>query len=352
MAGGKRGGGASQSGTKWNVNERSRESFKGTKPLPDPITLKGMSVVLIMHLCRKYLVMDTLRKLAFYAALLVLGSLICDFFPLPAIFFANKRNMLNVYFAKLSWGWTLTLVGVFTALTSNVYCCGERRRVQRHLSRLVVGTAVWFFCTKSFVIIESLTRYCPNGSTTLSQKECISKPGFDISGHAFLLIYCSLVLHEEAKAIRGWDRISDLIRDEAFDEDSVLKILSESELNSLKTLYEKYNHYVKGSFISITALGLLWDFMLVGTILYHHTISQKVAGGFIAIAAWFLTYKVWFTFDMSPGLPGQGLFKYNFEQKVVLEDRRRSIVGLRPALRPFGSRNGTQISEAEHYKLS
>lgn len=40
--------------------------------------------------------------------------------------------------------------------------------------------------------------------------------GFDISGHCFILIYSSLVMIEEAKAINGWERIKDYIRDEKY----------------------------------------------------------------------------------------------------------------------------------------
>jgi len=36
------------------------------------------------------------------------------------------------------------------------------------------------------------------------------------AGHAFILVYSSMVLVEEARAIIGWDQIDDLIRDEDF----------------------------------------------------------------------------------------------------------------------------------------
>jgi hypothetical protein len=36
------------------------------------------------------------------------------------------------------------------------------------------------------------------------------------SGHAFILVYSSMVLVEEARAIIGWDMIDDLIRNEEF----------------------------------------------------------------------------------------------------------------------------------------
>lgn len=39
--------------------------------------------------------------------------------------------------------------------------------------------------------------------------------GFDISGHAFILIYSSLVLIEEAKPIIGWESIRESRMDES-----------------------------------------------------------------------------------------------------------------------------------------
>ena len=78
----------------------------------------------------------------------------------------------------------------------------------------------------------------------------------------------------------------------------------------------------------MTVVSLISDVMLACTVIYFHTMPQKVAGGAIAIGTWFfmyrwdlnyvfllflntlLFYRFWFQKDGSPGLPGSGLFKY------------------------------------------
>ncbi|KAK9877865.1 hypothetical protein WA026_020093 [Henosepilachna vigintioctopunctata] len=56
---------------------------------------------------------------------------------------------------------------------------------------------------------------------------------------------------------------------------------------------------------------MIWDFMLLTTMLYYHVMVEKLLGGIIAILTWFLTYMIWFRYPaLLPGLPGEGVFKY------------------------------------------
>jgi len=45
-------------------------------------------------------------------------------------------------------------------------------------------------------------------------------------------------------------------------------------------------------FVLLTILTLIWDFMLIQTALYYHTMIQKAVAGLWAVAAWFLMYHV------------------------------------------------------------
>ncbi|CAB3251656.1 unnamed protein product [Arctia plantaginis] len=130
---------------------------------------------------------------------------------------------------------------------------------------------------------------------------------------------------EEAKAINGWERIKDYIRDEKYarsiDDKSArmnpLKNISTDELNILKMCYENFTPYVRAFLIGIAMLQLLWDVMLVSTILYYHIMVEKFISGVIAILTWFVTYRVWYTIpNILPNLPGEGLFKYNGKEKL------------------------------------
>ncbi|CAL1290910.1 unnamed protein product [Larinioides sclopetarius] len=297
---------------KWQ-NFYAKSSSAGKKPLPEPTTLKTVIVMLVMHVCRKIVLFETEMKITIYLAALVCGSLIGDFAPLPRSYFSRKTNLFNYYFVKWGWAWTLLTVSAFLGLTTYVYCCGNSERIKKHFYRLAIGTGIWFCFTKAFVLIEAYTMGCLSTKYT-TKASCLQGgsvwKGFDISGHAFLLIYCSLLIAEEAKAIRGWERIGDLIRNEEFDEESPLKALTERELEHLKDNYSKLTPYIRSAFVTLTLFAVLWDVMLAATILYFHSMVQKFVGGGVAILVWYFTYKWWYKQPMSPGLPGQGCFKY------------------------------------------
>lgn len=142
--------------------------------------------------------------------------------------------------------------------------------------------------------------------------------GFDISGHAFILIYSSLVLIEEARSIVGWENIKDYLRNEQYNrtvnDDSApspLRNLSDMELMQLKILYEKYTPLIRFLFIAMTALQLLWDIMLVSTMLYYHRMIEKMLSGIFAVLTWFLCYRAWFpSMSYLPNTVGSGKFIY------------------------------------------
>lgn len=304
---------SAKNGNKWVHVSPRRPISAGKKPVADPSSIQHVFIMVVMHICRKIVLFEPEIKITVYLAALVFGSLVCDFMPIPRGYFSRKSNMLNYYFAKWSWGWTLFCVGTFLALTSYVYCCGNKDRIKKHFYRLLIGTAIWFSWVKVFTFIENITIGCLDDKYT-SKLPCLRSgsvwKGFEISGHTFLLIYCSLIIAEEAKSIRGWERIGDLIRNEEYDDDSPLKALTVDELKHLKESYDKFTPYVRAAFFNLTIFSILWDGMLIATIIYFHTMVQKVVGGIIAILMWYATYKWWYHMPSSPGLPGQGCFKY------------------------------------------
>lgn len=328
MAGGKRGqtGGTS---LKYQSFHAKRVVGGGKKPLPEPTTVQHVFVMLIMHVCRRVVLVDPEVKVPIYLGALVFGSLVSDFLPMPRSYFQQKTNVFNQYFVKWGWGWTLLILGLYVGMTSWTYCCGNVDRVRKHFYRLLVGTVSWFCWTKSFVLIESLTASCYN-EKFMTRSSCIKHGsawrGFDISGHAFLLIYCSLLIAEEAKSIRGWERIGELMLNQEYDEDSPLKPLKQHELDQLEKYYDLFTPYVRCLFIGLTLFVVLWDVMLVATIMYYHSMVQKFMGGVIAVLMWFFTYRWWYHLPSSPGLPGQGPFKYS--DAATQRFRRASVSGM------------------------
>jgi hypothetical protein len=242
---------------------------------------------------------------------------------------------------KLGWFWTLLVSTPFLWFTSYTLNCGDRNKILRyHLPRIAIATFFWFIWTKLFNVIENNYGRC-HVKAYETKRSCLKSGNFwhsfDISGHTFILIYSSLVLIEEARPIVGWDNIKEYLRledhnrknHETSPSSSPLRALNDSEISVLKALYEKYTPIVRLLFIGITALQVLWDIMLVCTMLYYHRMVEKVVSGVIAICTWYFTYRGWYPLkSVLPLLPGKGGF--NYQQKITSLNpnlnRRASLV--------------------------
>ncbi|XP_023936771.1 acyl-coenzyme A diphosphatase FITM2 [Bicyclus anynana] len=314
---------------------------KGTKPIREASSILEVLILMIVHICKKVLFFDTNLKIAVYLGALFLLSLIADVLTFPKSYFSRSDNIFNQYFVKIGWFWTLFLTIPYVSLTSYTTCCGRRKLiVTGHLVRLLIATVFWYVWVTIFNIVEINYGRCNSRSFT-DKVSCLKEGhfwnGFDISGHCFILIYSSLVLIEEARAINGWEKIRDYIRDEKYSRSlndkspssNPLKNISKEELDLLKTSYDKFTPYVRAFLIAMALLQLLWDVMLVSTILYYHIMVEKFLSGVIAILTWFITYRVWYTIpNLLPNLPGQGIFKYNVEKvnSTNTPVRKRSVL--------------------------
>ncbi|VDP19034.1 unnamed protein product [Soboliphyme baturini] len=295
---------------------------KQKKSLPPPTTISNFVLACVLHLCRKYVLFDIDTKVGVYLITVMCGSFLADFCPLSRNhYLANKRNLFNVCFVKWSWLWTFCMVGSFIYLSSMVYCRGDLRTVFRHCSRLIVSTLVWWVFTTSFVEIERRSGFCLK-STFVTKEQCIMNGSrwiaFDISGHCFLMIYCCLVISEELKIFRNWDRNVRICFDrheEPSDDEEVYEgevtttaTSYRVEAESTKTVYLQNTYYLRILFVVISMLHLVWDCMLVSTVLFFHSFAQKFVAALLAVAAWFVTYRLWYKQNFSPGLPGEGVF--------------------------------------------
>jgi len=287
----------------------------GRRPLPEPATVANMLLMGVIHVCRKAVLIDPKYKVGIYLALLFVGSAMADAgFPFPKTYFSNSQNVLNQYFVKIGWGWTLSLTSAYVYLTASVYCAGDRKLIVNHMLRMLVATAIWFTCTNLFVYIESQTGTC-SSSKFRTRQNCLLKGhrwmGFDISGHCFILIFSHLVIAEELRSLRNWERIADIVRNEQFDHESPIKDLEDDQKLAIKTNYDKYTPYIRLLFILLTVLAILWDMMLVATVMYFHNMVQKVLGGVFAVLPWYFIYKFWYPSSVLPPPPGVGLVKYS-----------------------------------------
>ncbi|KAK7081304.1 fat storage-inducing transmembrane protein 2, partial [Halocaridina rubra] len=284
--------------------EKGRWASKGTKPLPEQASIQHVLSLIVVHGCRKVLFIQTEVKIALYSIGLFFGSLICDFLPLPKVYMGQKDNIFNVYFVKVAWAWLILVVGAFNLLTSATIGCGRREVIKRHMARLLVATCLWYFWSQWFFgLVEHRTGACLGKAIIKDKYEC-NEGGyhwhsFDISGHAFLLVYLNLLIVEEAKSIVGWEGIREQIRNEDHkrsephqeaDSKTVLDVLPEREYTILKLNYDQFTPYIRGLFFIMTCMSILSDVMLTCTIIFFHTMPQKIAGGAIAMFTWFITY--------------------------------------------------------------
>ena len=230
-----------------------------------------------------WVLMPTHFKVAFYWVVVVAGSFIHDFLPLPQSYLSNKRNIFNVYFVKIAWGWTLLLLIPFISFTSSLYTSLNPFAILKYLGRMVaVATCGWYIWVNLFVYIEELTGFCEE-ETLISKRSCYQEGfywnGFDISGHCFLLIYSALVIKEELQPKLYWPSIM-----------SPVVETSPENINRFKhrNIARLVTPFVEVFSFFAGLLSILSEFMLVFATIYFHTVHQKVLGALIAIFTWCL----------------------------------------------------------------
>ncbi|CAH1155748.1 unnamed protein product [Phaedon cochleariae] len=329
-----------------NVNNGNNVEQKGTKPTSEPTSVREIFVLMVLYICKKSLFFNTNLRVCIYLGCLFVVSLIADVLLIPKSYLSRSDNILNRFFVKFAWGWNLTLVLPFIILTSFIYCCGNKQKiVLHHLSRVGVATFFWWFWTSFFNYIEASLGRCVNPTFT-TKMICLREGhvwnGFDMSGHSFILIYGSLFLIEETRCVINWDTIKEHMRleehsritKETKDRVNPLRNLTDKVFHQTKVNYEKYTPYIRLLFVLITIIQILWDIMLISTILYYHIMIEKFLGGASAIVTWFLTYRVWYVQPkLLPSLPGEGDFKYtknNPAPPVQVWHKRKSLTDQGP----------------------
>ena len=271
------------------------------KKLPEQSNFKDFFLMIIFYVLKKCVYTPTHIKIGIYMIALFVCSVLKDFHMVPMTYFAYKSNILNQYFVKIGWGWTLLVSVPFIILTSCVYTAGNRFSIAIHLMRTAIATAIWFIFTSIFEYIDEKTGRCVNKNFAIKKLCKMNKHewvGFDISGHTFILMHSLFYLLEEIKVFYIWENIKTELRKD--DEE-----LSE-KIRRVKYWYNTCTPFIKINFIIIALLTLIWEIMLLATFLYFHTMLHKLIAACIAIASWFLMYKTFYLTQLSPGLPGRG----------------------------------------------
>jgi hypothetical protein len=282
------------------MSTSTASSSEPKRKLSGPTTLPDVFFKTLLQAARKYLFLPVDQKALFYLVSVTLVSLFATYYPPEeGYYLASKNNFFNRYGTKVGWFWTTITVGPFIWLTSYLHHKNHSEAL-KHLTRLVIATGFWYFVTHSFIHVENLTGRCVHESGLFGNRhECSLaggkwKPGVDISGHAFLLIYMALVISEEAKSFMNWPNTPK----------RKLQIASVQECNE----YKLYTNSVQGLFILLFFFHLLWDFQLFITCLFYHDASHKLIGAGTAIACWAISYRFWYPMAF-PGEPIKRKFK-------------------------------------------
>lgn len=338
--------------------------------------------MIVLRICRKYVLDPSMfKRLLCYFVLIVFGGIVADFAPILVRAFmpvrTAKDGILNQYFVKLGWAWTLALVVPFVTMTSQVMSTfvskdeadalkesqvlvsagpsGSPRYNTRSTSRLsssnvttvdgdvqvnasgdseepskmskaitlffkvasfalnkdvmriVVNTVIWYISVNSMVSIERNYGSCSTSPLATgtgaksagglfiasnSKRDCTSKggiwTGWDISGHTFLLMFSVLLLIEETSIMDGWEPFGHHLNAENQRFTKELKIGSHRQFNS----FNYYCAFIRVNFILITLLIILWEFMLMQTALFYHTMVQKAIAAVWATISWFVLYRI------------------------------------------------------------
>jgi hypothetical protein len=169
---------------------------------------------------------------------------------------------------------------------------------------LILSTFYFIICTWIFNRIADETGSCTSSdsfSFPVSKKRCQSVfRGFDISGHCFLIVHsCLLALEYAAKLLFVWRaKESKPTSDKDSDVESV--VFSEDELPECRNLHEitpksndKFNrNYLKYQIILISLFSLVFllclseFFVFLQTILFYHTVLEKILGTLIGAGFW------------------------------------------------------------------
>ncbi|KAF2183068.1 hypothetical protein K469DRAFT_711028 [Zopfia rhizophila CBS 207.26] len=234
-------------------------------------------------------------------------------------YFAQKRNIFNVYFVKIGWFWTTLAFFIFVLLNQGFGSGLSKRRV-RAILRWMSVTLWWVVVTQWFFgppLIDRGFRFT-GGQCELVKNEgaregmsetrelltaaaCKAvggtwKGGHDISGHVFLLILGSALLWFEvlpaltrAEGLRDGRRIM-------LNDGKVASVAVEKDERDEKERDDRERPTTKGVKFAIGVVGLMW-WMLLMTASYFHTWFEKFTGLLVAFSG------LWAVYFLPRGVP-------------------------------------------------
>ncbi len=283
---------------RYNTPSNSPINTSDNTELPKTLIMDVYHIIrdLVLFFCRRIIFGPAKFKLLVAFFIITIGSIFRANGLSPDSYFSSKKNIFNLYFAKLGWAWTIGLLGPFiylTLITTHNYY----QILTRHLVRLLVATGVWYIITFLFVRLEEYTGSCEHvDMRSASRKVCVSEghtwqEGHDFSGHTFLLLYALLIINEEVKSYdKGTKKV-----DQA--NATSQNPSGDTSANIDQQNWELVSKIIRILYVLLAALTILWEFMLLSTALYFHETVYKLLAGVVAVFFWYITYYVWYRPD-------------------------------------------------------
>jgi hypothetical protein len=236
-------------------------------------------------------------------------------------YFAQKRNIFNVFFVKRGWFWTTIAFFLFAfthpSLGPTLRPTITRRRIQA-TARWALATTIWVFVTQWFfgpAIIDRSFRWTGGACELLNDADARAEMsattefftsrackvaggrwtgGHDISGHVFLLILGSALLWMEvlptilkAQGLREERRVR-VGSGKVVKTRSIVDGTVKDEVDVPIT--QKQEEYTKlGAKVIVGITALMW-WMLLMTAAFFHTWFEKFTGFVVAFLGVGLIY--------------------------------------------------------------
>ena len=243
---------------------------------------------------------SSIVKIMILLLLVLLLSSLNSLESLQSLYFGDKKNFVNIYFAKLGWGWTLLCIFPVSIITSSLYSDFNLKMTLRHLSRIGIAHCIFLVVTSVIVTSNSSVSLGSCSNTQYKNKvDCVSNIEtwieLDISGHTFLLAYCIFVMTEECKTIKHciWSSFPNILaKCDSNKPEEHTNSISIKNRSICVNFHTFVTPVIKLLEILACIVMLLMGNVFIATQLYHHTFIEKVLGFLLAVFCYSMTYGV------------------------------------------------------------
>lgn len=255
---------------------------------------------------------DKLILLGSYHLLIVcVGSVISGAWDIPCFsFLCDKYNPINQYVVKLCWGWTMSIISGYFLF--RVLGGKEERSVGYKIAiRLALGSIIWYIGTGLIDTIQNTYGSCvftyidqdfalQSNKTDCRELGGTWVPVIEISGHIFMMVFCDMFItwqlfpNKDTKEEK-FDKLGDLIIGEEelemqhYNTSSADEELLLDNTPPPPTLCQSFCYRV---YEMIRVLGvvlcLVFRIMIVITVMYFHTTTEKIIGVYMGVISFIL----------------------------------------------------------------